>query len=210
MKPDSSHRESLTRTFAAAMAGVLLCSGFAAAQAARQGSPPITSPEVLPDGRVTFRLLAPDATSVSVTGDWPGGIQSTTTPMVKDEKGVWSATVGPLKPEFWIYTFSVNGVTILDPRNINTRRNTTRIENTLLIPGPESADYAVNTFPMERSPSSGTSLQRSMPPGARTSIRLPGTRTGRNGTPCSTCSMAAAGTRMPGLRAAARARFSTT
>jgi len=147
MKPDSSHRESLTRTFAAAMAGVLLCSGFAAAQAARQGSPPITSPEVLPDGRVTFRLLAPDATSVSVTGDWPGGIQSTTTPMVKDEKGVWSATVGPLKPEFWIYTFSVNGVTILDPRNINTRRNTTRIENTLLIPGPESADYAVNPVP---------------------------------------------------------------
>ena len=102
---------------------------------------------MLPDGRVTFRLLAPEATSVSVTGDWPGGIDSTTTPMVKDDKGVWSATVGPLKPEFWIYTFSVNGVTILDPRNINTRRNTTRIENTLLMPGPESADYMVNAVP---------------------------------------------------------------
>ena len=59
---------------------------------------------------VTFRLLAPDATSVSVTGDWPGGIHSTTTPMAKDDNGVWAATVGPLKPEFWVYTFSVNGV----------------------------------------------------------------------------------------------------
>jgi len=138
------------RTLAAGVAGCLVFVATAAAQAPqapRQGSPPITSPEILPDGQVTFRLLAPDATSVSVTGDWPGGIHSTTTPMVKDDKGVWSATVGPLKPEFWIYTFTVNGVTILDPRNINTRRNTNRIENWLLIPGPESADYAVNSVP---------------------------------------------------------------
>ena len=135
------------KPFVAAMVGCFLFAGIAAAQAPRQGPPPVVSPEILPDGRVTFRLLAPEATSVSVTGDWPGGIQSTTTPMVKDDTGVWSATVGPLKPEFWIYTFSVNGVTTLDPRNINTRRNTTRIENTLLIPGPESADYMVNAVP---------------------------------------------------------------
>ena len=131
------------KTIAAAMFGFFLFAEMVTAQA----PPPITSPEVLPDGRVTFRLLAPEATTVSVTGDWPGGIYSTTTPMVKDDKGVWSATVGPLKPEFWIYSFNVNGVPTLDPRNINTRRNTGRIENTLLIPGPESADYMVNAVP---------------------------------------------------------------
>jgi enterochelin esterase family protein len=135
------------KTLVAAIAGCFFVTGIATAQAPRQGPPPITSPEVLPDGRVTFRLLAPQATSVSVTGDWPGGIHSTTTPMMKDDAGVWSATVGPLKPEFWIYTFSVNGVAMLDPRNIHTRRNTSRIENTLLIPGPESADYMVNAVP---------------------------------------------------------------
>ena len=135
------------KTVVAAMTGLLCFTGMVAAQAPRQGPPPMMSPEILPDGRVTFRLLAPEATSASVTGDWPGGIESTTTPMVKDDKGVWSATVGPLKPEFWIYTFSVNGVTMLDPRNINTRRNTVRIENTLLVPGPESADYMVNAVP---------------------------------------------------------------
>lgn len=135
------------RALAAAILGVVLLAWAAPARAAGQGTPQIVSPEILPDGRVTFRLLAPEATDVSVTGDWPGGIQSTTTPMVKSANGAWSATVGPLKPEFWIYTFSVNGVTTLDPRNINTRRNTTRIENTLLIPGPESADYAVNAVP---------------------------------------------------------------
>ncbi len=135
------------KTRAAVVVGLCLFTGAAAAQTPREGPPPIVSPEVLPDGRVTFRLLAPEANSVSVTGDWPGGIHSTTTPMVKDDRGVWSATVGPLTPEFWIYTFSVNGVTTLDPRNINTRRNTNRIENTLLIPGPESADYVVNAVP---------------------------------------------------------------
>lgn len=135
------------RILTAVMTGFLLFTGIVSAQAPRQGLPPITSPEVLPDGRVTFRLLAPDATSVSVTGDWPGGINSTTTPMAKDDAGIWSVTVGPLKPEFWIYTFSVNGVTTLDPRNVNTRRNTTKIENTLLVPGPESADYMVNAVP---------------------------------------------------------------
>jgi enterochelin esterase-like enzyme len=126
---------------------LLLSAAMLTAQTPGQGPRPVASPEVLQDGRVTFRLLAPEATSVSVTGDWPGGIVSTTTPMVKDDAGVWSATVGPLKPEFWIYTFSVNGVTTLDPRNINTRRNTNRIENTLLMPGPESADYAVSAVP---------------------------------------------------------------
>ena len=135
------------KTFTALTTASLLLAGILSAQAPRQGPSPVSSPEILPDGRVTFRLLAPEATSVSVTGDWPGGIESTTTPMAKDDKGVWSVTVGPLKPEFWIYTFSVNGVTTLDPRNVNTRRNTIRIENTLLVPGPESADYMVNAVP---------------------------------------------------------------
>ncbi len=135
------------RVLAVALLGLGLVSAPAAAQAPTPAAPALVSPEILPDNRVTFRLHAPDATSVAVTGDWPGGIHSTTTPMVKDERGVWSATVGPLAPEFWIYTFQVNGVTTLDPRNVNTRRNTTRIENTLLVPGPASADYMVDAVP---------------------------------------------------------------
>lgn len=135
------------RTSAATLVALCVFTGPVVAQVPSQATPPLVSPEVRADGRVTFRLLAPDATAVSVTGDWPGGIHTTTTPMVKDDRGVWSVTVGPLEPEFWIYTFSVNGVTTLDPRNIHTRRNTTRIENTLLVPGPESSDYAVNTVP---------------------------------------------------------------
>jgi enterochelin esterase-like enzyme len=137
-----------TRLVVTLLVGLGVVATAIAVEARQPPAPaPVVSPEVLPDGRVTFRLLAPEASRVSVTGDWPGGIQSTTTPMANDGKGVWSATVGPLRPEFWIYTFSVDGVTTIDPRNINTRRNTTRIENWLLVPGPQSADYAVNSVP---------------------------------------------------------------
>ena len=43
--------------------------------------------------------------------------------MTKDERGVWSATVGPLKPELWFYRFVVNGVPTVDPQNNNVIRD---------------------------------------------------------------------------------------
>ena len=56
MTPDPSRRKRCMKTFAAAMLGFLLCGGIAAAQAARQAPPPITSPEILPDGTEILRL----------------------------------------------------------------------------------------------------------------------------------------------------------
>jgi enterochelin esterase-like enzyme len=102
------------------------------------------SPEILPDNRVTFNLMAPNATEALLNGDWPGGMRQA---MTKDDKGVWSITVGPLTPELWGYTFSVNGVRTLDPRNGNTKRDGTRIDNLLLISGPESELYEVKDVP---------------------------------------------------------------
>ncbi len=110
--------------------------------AMQQAGPP--SPEILPDHRVTFNLMAPNATEVLLNGDWPGGMRQ---PMNKDDKGVWTITVGPLTPELWGYTFSVNGVRTLDPRNGNTKRDGARIDNILLIPGPESELYEVKDVP---------------------------------------------------------------
>ena len=106
-----------------------------------QGPP---SPEILPDNRVTIRLMAPNASEVLLFGDWPGGMKQ---PMTKDEQGVWSITVGPLTPELWGYSFTVDGVQALDPRNGNTKRDGTRLANILLIPGPESELYEVKDVP---------------------------------------------------------------
>jgi len=73
--------------------------------------PAVHSPEVSADGRVTFRLRAPNATEVAVTGLGPR------LAMQKDEQGIWSATSAPLQPDLYTYSFSVDGATVNDPLN---------------------------------------------------------------------------------------------
>lgn len=75
------------------------------------------SPEVLPDGRVIFRLLAPRAQAVAVKG--LRGLEPQ--PMVKNSDGLWSVTVGPLSPDLYNYTFDVDGAGFTDPMNRRTQ-----------------------------------------------------------------------------------------
>jgi len=105
----------------------------ASAQAARPA--PLRSPDIHPDRTVTFRLLAPKATDVTVNGSWDTG---TNIKMTKDDSGVWSATVGPLAPQLWGYWFMVDGVKALDPNNGETQRDGVRYDNLLMISGRES------------------------------------------------------------------------
>jgi len=104
------------------------------------------SPEVAPDGTVTFRLLAPQAGTVAVTGTWlPPG--ATPVPLVRNDAGLWTVTIGPLKSEYYSYNFVLDGVTILDPANANVQRDVTRYLNILDVPGPVSALYEVSNVP---------------------------------------------------------------
>jgi enterochelin esterase family protein len=75
----------------------------------------LLSPEVHEDRTVTLRLRAPNATQVEVAGE----IMQAKAPiaMTKSEDGVWTATLGPLPPEIWVYNFRVQGVDVADPSN---------------------------------------------------------------------------------------------
>ena len=85
---------------------------------AAQGPPaPIHSPQVHSDRTVTFRLRAPQAALVELTGEVVRG--KGPQPMTKGSDGVWSLTIGPLPPEIWIYNFRVQGVDLPDPSNIS-------------------------------------------------------------------------------------------
>ncbi|MBN2588691.1 MAG: esterase family protein [Sedimentisphaerales bacterium] len=103
------------------------------------------SPEIHLDNKVTFRISAPQANQVTVSGDWGTGF--TREEMAKDEDGLWSVTVGPLKPEFYGYAFNVDGVQVLDPANSQIKRDGTRNASVLLIPGDESDLYTVKDVP---------------------------------------------------------------
>jgi enterochelin esterase family protein len=74
-------------------------------------APPVKSPEVAADGRVTFRLRAPNAKEVFVTG------MGSRLAMQKNEQGIWTATTDPMKPDIYTYSFSIDGATFNDPGN---------------------------------------------------------------------------------------------
>lgn len=87
-------------------------------RAAREGATPVTalvSPEVHADRTVTFRFRAPEATHVQLVGEVTQG--RVPLPMMKDESGLWTLTIGPIPPEIWSYNFRVHGVDVTDPSN---------------------------------------------------------------------------------------------
>jgi enterochelin esterase-like enzyme len=104
------------------------------AAAAAEKSQHIVSPEVQADGRVTFRFADPNALKVEVSIEG----QAAPTPMQKDEKGIWSATVGPLAPDFYGYNFNADGVNLIDPSNTTLKPNLLDLSNEVHIPDPSS------------------------------------------------------------------------
>jgi enterochelin esterase family protein len=107
----------------------------------RQPTPNDTlkSPEVLPDHRVTFRIYAPKASQVTVGGDWIAQGRGTGGPLEKDDQGVWSITVGPLVPDIYSYTLTVDGVRTLDPKNPMIKQGIASVDNMFEVPGEAAA-----------------------------------------------------------------------
>jgi enterochelin esterase family protein len=98
---------------------------------AQFGPPPVRSPEVNADGTVTFRLMAPSATTVSVTG-----ITREPLAMTKDATGVWTATSATLNPDLYTYSFDVDGLSTIDHSNTRFSSSYRRIgQSTVLVPG---------------------------------------------------------------------------
>ena len=80
----------------------------------------LISPDVRDDGTATFRLRAPAAKEVLLTGAaiLTGlGKTGQKVPFTKGEDGIWTLTVGPLKPDMYVYYFTVDGVQGPDPNN---------------------------------------------------------------------------------------------
>jgi enterochelin esterase-like enzyme len=112
----------------------------------RGGAPALISPEVMPDRRVVFRLRAPSATKVTLTGDlW---LNQTVADMTRGADGLWSATIGPLVPDVYGYSFVLDGVTISDPSNGWIQPGVrSSLRSAFRVPGPEAAFLEVQPVP---------------------------------------------------------------
>ncbi len=87
------------------------------AQPPPQRPAPVISPEVKADKSVAFRIKAPNAKEVSVHGQW----QAEPLPLTRGEDDVWSAEAAAVPAGVWEYSFSVDGLNMLDPGNVTMK-----------------------------------------------------------------------------------------
>ena len=129
-------------------------------QQALFGAPQVKSPEINPDNTVTFRLYAPKANEVTVTGDFLPTIPIETpmgtwdapgiAQLKKGENGVWEYTTpSPLAPELYMYSFAVDSLRMMDPANVYMNRDVATVTNIFLIDSVGSRPhlYKVNDVP---------------------------------------------------------------
>ena len=142
------------------LATALLMSLGSFAQQALFDNVPVISPEVNANHTVTFRLKAPNAQKVQVTGDFlaPKTIDTPmgkydapgVADMTKDEKGVWTFTSQTLSPELYSYNLLLDGVKIVDPGSVYITRDITS-ETNIFILSDKKGDcgdlYTVNEVP---------------------------------------------------------------
>jgi enterochelin esterase-like enzyme len=95
------------------LAAMLCVSVFGISQPQRM--PQFVSPQVNTDNTVVFRFHTPSAKDVKLNVQFERG----NVPMTKDTSGVWSVTLGPVKPDMYPYHFIVDGIQVADPKNSN-------------------------------------------------------------------------------------------
>jgi enterochelin esterase-like enzyme len=101
--------------------------------------PRVISPEISADRHVTFRILAPNADTVRLSGsDIPGVGRGSD--MTKDPNGVWEVTLGPLDSGAYRYNFNVDGVSVIDPRNPSTSESNMNTWSLVYVPGSDFMD----------------------------------------------------------------------
>jgi len=101
--------------------------------------PQVTSPEVSADRRVTFRILAPKAEAVRLSaGDIPNNNQGAE--MTKGTNGVWEVVLGPIRPGAYRYNFTVDGLTVIDPRNPATSESNNNTWSLVQVSGADFMD----------------------------------------------------------------------
>lgn len=121
----------------------MLFMATASAQQALWSGSPIVSPEINPDNSVTFRLHAPKAVKVQVTGDFTDKGYAD----LIETDGIWTYTTPPLDPEIYSYSFVVDGLTVRDPSNVYMIRDVASVTNVFIIGGGRADLYKVNDVP---------------------------------------------------------------
>lgn len=125
------------------MRKVILCLSAVTISVAQQPPVMVQSPDVQSDGRVTFRFRDPGAQHVVVN------VEGAKDPLLmhKDEAGIWTATTEPLAPELYGYSFTADGVQLVDPSNSEIKPNLLAVTSEVHVPGREKMPWEPADIP---------------------------------------------------------------
>lgn len=122
---------------------IVILSCFVSITSFAQRPPSISSPEVHSDNTITFKYYSRTAQRVSLSGEFLSGRQ----PMIRDTSGIWSITVGPVKPDIYPYFFVVDSVQLADPNNTYLFANERFKRSIVDIPGSTSLIHSLRNVP---------------------------------------------------------------
>lgn len=108
-----------------------------------QRPPAISSPEVHADNTVTFKYYSRAAQKLTLSGEF----LAAPLPMTKDTSGVWSITVGPVKPDIYPYFFVVDSIQVSDPNNTYLFANERFKRSIVDIPGNTPLVHSLQDVP---------------------------------------------------------------
>ena len=143
---------AMRRSLSCAGTALIFCAALAVGFGQKQSpNDTLKSPEVDAQGRVAFRLFAPEAQQVKLQAegrDATPGItpeqlksQSERSSMTKGADGVWSIQIGPIQPGVYRYTFLVDGVQTTDPRNPSSSESLSFVRSMYEVPGAPFLQY---------------------------------------------------------------------
>lgn len=129
------------------LTAILMWGASAFAQQAIFNTSTLASPEIHEDNTVTFRIHAPKAVRVQVSGDCLDGDQD----LKEGRGGVWEYTTpAPLAANYYCYNFIVDGQKQLDLSNVFVNRDVKTLTNYFIItnkPGDQGDLFSVNDVP---------------------------------------------------------------
>lgn len=118
---------------------VILLTSFSSEEKQKRKRPmPVVSPIIHQNGDVTFRIKAPNAVQVSVSGEM---IQGRPVGMERGENDIWSVTLESVDPGIYGYSLNVDGLKILDPGNPSSKPTRTPKTSILYLPGDHVFDF---------------------------------------------------------------------
>jgi enterochelin esterase-like enzyme len=136
------NKPGITLTFSVTFICTMMLLPFRAEAQPPRG-PFVISPEVKADKTAVFRYLAPLAKEVKLSGQF----LKEPLAMKKDSIGIWSVSVGPIQPDIYPYSFSVDGVTVMDPANVSFFPNERFKASLVDIPGDTPLIHAIRNVP---------------------------------------------------------------